>query len=153
MQIWVDADACPKAIREILFRAAGRTHTKTTLVANHYLTTPPSPHIKFLQVEPGFDAADLEIVKRVRPGDLVVTGDIPLASDVIDKGGHVIDPRGESYTRDNIEERLNMRELLETLRAGGVETGGPAPLSARDIQAFANRFDRFLVEQGLNKSP
>ncbi|WP_031434011.1 YaiI/YqxD family protein [Methylomarinum vadi] len=151
MQIWVDADACPKAIREILFRAAERTHTLTTFVANHYLTTPPSPHIKFLQVEPGFDEADLEIVKRVRPGDLVVSADIPLASDVIDKGGNVIDPRGERYTRDNIEERLNMRELMETLRAGGVETGGPAALSSRDIQAFANQFDKFLTQQGVNK--
>ncbi len=150
MQIWVDADACPKAVREVLFRAAERTHTRLTLVANHSLFPPPSRYIGFLQVEAGFDAADMEIVKRMYPGDLVVTSDIPLAGEVIEKGGHVINPRGERYTRDNIAECLNMRELMETLRAGGVDTGGPSPIGPRDIQAFANQLDKFFGEQGAN---
>ncbi|WP_305909787.1 YaiI/YqxD family protein [Methylomarinum sp. Ch1-1] len=150
MQIWVDADACPKAIKDILFRAAERTHVTTTLVANHYLATPPSRHIKFLQVSSGFDVADNEIVKRLETSDLVVTGDIPLAADVIGKGGHAINPRGERYTRENINECLNMRDLMETLRASGVETGGPSALGPRDIQAFANQLDKFLAQQGIN---
>lgn len=152
MKIWVDADACPKAIKDILFRAAERTRLTTTLVANHYLATPPSRYIGFLQVGFGFDVADNEIVKRVVAGDLVITGDIVLAAEVIGKGGHAINPRGERYTRDNINECLSMRELMETLRASGVETGGPSALGSRDIQAFANQLDKFLAQQGVNNA-
>lgn len=146
MQIWVDADACPKAIKEILFRAAERMSITTTLVANQFVQTPPSRHIKLLQVKSDFDVADVEIVKRVSAGDLVITGDIPLAHEVIGKGGHAINPRGERYTPDNIKERLNMRDFMDTLRASGINTGGPSALNARDIQAFANQLDRFLAQ-------
>lgn len=147
MQIWVDADACPKPIKEILFRMAERTRITTTLVANQYLQTPPSRHIKFLQVQLGYDVADSEIVKRMVVGDLVITGDIPLAYDVINKGGHAINPRGERYTVENIRERLNMRDFLDALRAGGIDTGGQAAMCARDIQSFANQLDKFLAQQ------
>lgn len=148
MQIWVDADACPKPIKDILFRAANRTKTMTTLVANHTLPIPPSRHIAFLQVKSGYDVADNEIVKRLSPGDLVITGDIPLASEVIGKGGHAVNPRGERYTSDTIKERLNMRDFMDSLRASGIDTGGPSALNARDVQAFANQLDRFLAQQG-----
>jgi len=151
MQIWVDADACPKAIKDILFRVADRTAITITLVANQYLQTPPSRHIKFLQVKSGFDVADNEIVKRLSVGDLVITGDIPLAYDVISKGGHAINPRGERYTQDSIKERLNMRDFMETLRASGINTGGPSVLNARDIQAFANQLDKLLTQHGEGK--
>ncbi|MFZ2451781.1 MAG: YaiI/YqxD family protein [Methylovulum miyakonense] len=147
MQIWVDADACPKAIKDILFRAAERLAITTTLVANHKLATPPSRHIKFLQVNAGFDVADNEIVKRLTEGDLVITGDIPLANEVLDKGGHAINPRGELYTVETIKERLNMRDFMDSLRSSGINTGGPAALSPRDIQAFANQLDKFLVRK------
>ncbi|MGJ0515030.1 MAG: YaiI/YqxD family protein [Methylomicrobium sp.] len=147
MQIWVDADACPKAIKEILFRAAERMAITTTLVANQFVQTPPSRYIKRLQVTSGFDAADNEIVKRMNADDLVITGDIPLAHEVLGKGGHAINPRGERYTPDNIKERLNMRDFMDTLRASGINTGGPAALNARDIQAFANQLDRFLARR------
>ncbi|MGR9117369.1 MAG: YaiI/YqxD family protein [Gammaproteobacteria bacterium] len=146
MQIWVDADACPKAVKDILFRAANRTSTTMTLVANQYLQTPPSRYIKFVQVKAGYDVADNEIVKRLNAGDLVITGDIPLASEVIGKGGHAINPRGERYTHDNIKERLNMRDFMDTLRASGIDTGGPNALNSRDIQAFANQLDKFLAQ-------
>jgi uncharacterized protein len=146
MQIWVDADACPKAIKGILFRAAERMAITTTLVANQFIQTPPSRHIKLLQVKSGFDVADNEIIKRVSAGDLVITGDIPLAHEVIGKGGHAINPRGERYTEDNIKERLNMRDFMDTLRSSGINTGGPLALNARDIQAFANQLDRFLAQ-------
>jgi uncharacterized protein YaiI (UPF0178 family) len=151
MQIWVDADACPKAVKDILFRAATRTETTITLVANQYLQIPPSRHIKFLQVKSGFDVADNEIVKRLNAGDLVITNDIPLASEVIDQGGHALNPRGERYTQDNIRERLNMRDFMDTLRASGIDTGGPSALNSRDIQAFANQLDRFLAHQSRKK--
>jgi len=146
MQIWVDADACPKAIKDILFRMAERTGITTTLVANHYLQTPPSRYIKFLQVKTGYDVADNEIVKKLSAGDLVITADIPLAYDVIAIGGHAINPRGERYTPDNIKERLNMRDFMDTLRASGIDTGGPAALNSRDIQGFANQLDKFLAQ-------
>ncbi|MDD5265599.1 MAG: YaiI/YqxD family protein [Methylococcales bacterium] len=148
MQIWVDADACPKAIKDILFRAAERTGIMTILVANQYLQTPPSRYIKSILVTSGYDVADNEIVKRLRAGDLVITGDIPLAYEVIGKGGHAINPRGERYTQDTIKERLSMRDLMDTLRASGINTGGPSALTSRDIQAFANQLDKFLAEQG-----
>lgn len=147
MQIWVDADACPKAIKEILFRAAERTAITTTLVANQFVQTPPSRYIKLLQVKSGYDVADNEIIKRLHAGDLVITGDIPLANEVIGKGGHAINPRGERYTQDNIKERLNMRDFMDTLRASGISTGGPAALNARDIQAFANQLDKLLRQR------
>ena len=151
MQIWVDADACPKTIKDILFRMAERTGITTTLVANQYLQTPPSRYIKFLQVKSGYDVADNEIVKRLNIGDLVITGDIPLAYEVIDKGGHAINPRGEQYTQDTIKERLNMRDFMDTLRSSGIDTGGPSVLNSRDIQAFANQLDKFLAQQGPKK--
>ncbi len=152
MQIWVDADACPKAIKDILFRVAERLGITTTLVANHTLQTPPSRYIQFMQVKSGFDVADNEIVNRLSSGDLVITGDIPLAYEVLCKGGHAINPRGELYTQDTIKERLNMRDFMDTLRSSGVDTGGPAALSSRDIQAFANQLDKFLAKQGRQYS-
>jgi uncharacterized protein len=145
MQIWVDADACPKVIKEILFRAAERVQVPVILVANHPLQTPRSRWVRSLQVSSGFDVADNEIVRRLSPGDLVVTADIPLAWEVIEKGGHALNPRGERYTRDTIRERLGMRDFMETLRASGVDTGGPSTLSQKDRQAFANQLDRFLA--------
>ncbi len=146
MKIWVDADACPVVIKEILFKAAARTKILTTLVANRYVQTPPSPYIKMLQVASGFDVADNEIVKRVMEGDLVITGDIPLAAEVIEKGGHALNPRGELYTLDSIKQRLNMRDFMDTMRASGVHTGGQAPLSQSDRQAFANHLDKLLTQ-------
>ena len=147
MKIWVDADACPKAIKDILFRVAERLSITTTLVANHTLQTPPSRFIQFLQVKSGFDVTDNEIVKRLMVGDLVITSDIPLAYEVLCGGGHAINPRGELYTQDNIKERLIMRDFMDNLRSSGIDTGGPAALSSRDVQAFANQLDKFLVKQ------
>jgi uncharacterized protein YaiI (UPF0178 family) len=147
MKIWVDADACPVVVKEILFRAANRTGVELTLVANQSLSTPPSPNIKSLQVPRGFDVADDEIVKRVNEGDLVITSDIPLAAEVIDKGGHALSPRGEMFTTENIRARLNMRDFLDTMRSSGVETGGgPSAFSQRDKQEFANNLDRLLAK-------
>ena len=147
MKIWVDADACPKAIKEILFRAAKRAQVQVTLVANQSLRTPSSQHIKSMQVSSGFDVADDEIVRQVAAGDLVVTADIPLAAQVVDKGAHALNPRGELYTPDNIKARLNLRDFMATLRDSGVNTGGPAPLSQGDRQAFANHLDRLLAKR------
>lgn len=146
MQIWVDADACPKVIKEILFRAAERKAVKLTLVANQPLRTPASAYIESLVVAAGFDVADDKIVELLTPGDLVVTADIPLAAATIDKGGHALNPRGELYTTDNIQERLAVRNMLDELRGCGVETGGPPALNAGDRQAFANQLDRFLTQ-------
>lgn len=148
MKIWVDADACPVVIKEILFKAAQRTQTLVTLVANQSVSKPKSPYIKMLQVSSGFDVADDEIVKLVESGDLVITSDIPLAAEVIEKGGHALGPRGELHTPDNIRARLNMRDFLDTMRASGEHTGGPPPLSQGDRQAFANHLDHFLVKKG-----
>ena len=150
MKIWVDADACPVVIKEILFRVANRTKIVVTLVANQYIRTPPSPHIKFIQVAAGFDVADNEIVKRVERGDIVITGDIPLASDVIEKDATAINPRGELYSKENIKARLNMRDFMETLRSSGVNTGGPPPLNQTDRQNFANQLDRLLAKYAKN---
>jgi len=152
MKIWVDADACPGVIKEILFRAAERTQSQVTLVANQYIPTPRSRFITSVQVSQGFDVADNEIVRRLAAGDLVITADIPLAADVIDKGGHALNPRGELYTTDNIRQRLSMRDFMETMRASGVDTGGPAALSQSDRQAFANQLDRFLVRSRQDDS-
>ncbi len=147
MKIWVDADACPVAIREILFRAAARTGTRVTLIANQQLPVPRSPHIKMIQVAAGFDIADDEIVNRMGPGDLVVTSDIPLAAEAIGKQGHVLSPRGERLTADNIGARLNVRDFMESMRASGVATGGPPALSQSDRKAFADELDRLLAKQ------
>ena len=144
MHIWVDADACPVVIKEILFRAADRTGTATTLVANQPLRVPPSPNLRFLQVSAGFDVADNEIVRRVEPGDLVITADIPLAAEAIDKGAVALSPRGDLYTRDNIRARLNMRDFMESLRSSGIDTGGPAAMNHGDRKAFADQLDRLL---------
>ncbi|TCT21922.1 YaiI/YqxD family protein [Thiobaca trueperi] len=147
MRIWVDADACPRVIRDILFRAAERVGVAITLVANQPMSLPPSRLIRSIQVAPGFDVADNEIVKRLEPGDLVITADIPLAAEVIAKDAHALNPRGQLYTRENIRERLNMRDFMETLRSTGVNTGGPATLGERDRQAFANALDAFLTRR------
>ena len=145
MRIWVDADACPNVIKNILFRAAERAHVILTLVANQPIKTPPSQYIRALQVPPGFDVADERIVELARAGDLVITADIPLAAGVIEKGGYVLDPRGDTYTKDNIKERLAMRKLMDELRSSGIDTGGPATFGSADRQAFANRLDGFLA--------
>lgn len=144
MKIWVDADACPGVIKEILFRAANREKLELILVANKAIRVPKSPYIKLQVVVAGFDVADNEIVKQVSPGDIVITSDIPLAAEVIEKEGHALSPRGELYTIDNIKARLNMRDFMETMRASGVQTGGPPPLSQSDRQAFANHLDRLV---------
>jgi len=145
MKIWVDADACPVVIKEILFKAAKRTSVQVTLVANHYLKTPSLKNISFLQVPSGFDVADNEIVRQLKKGDLVITGDIPLAAEVIEKGAHALNPRGELYTTDNIKARLNMRDFMDNLRSSGIDTGGAPPLNQADRQVFANNLDRFLT--------
>ncbi len=146
MNIWVDADACPVVIKEILFRAAVRKKIQVTLVANHQMQIPKSPFIQFVQVTSGFDVADNEIVKRIEKGDLVITGDIPLAAEVIEKEALALNPRGEMYTTENIKQRLNMRDFMETMRSSGVEVGGgPPPLNQKDRQAFANHLDRLLL--------
>lgn len=147
MRIWVDADACPRVIKDILFRAAERKKVRLTLVANQPMRIPASPFIDTLVVPAGLDMADDRIVELLAPGDLVVTADIPLAAAVIARAGHAINPRGELYTPDNIQERLAVRNMLDELRGCGVETGGPAALGAGDRQAFANQLDRFLARQ------
>lgn len=146
-QIWVDADACPGVIKDILFRAAERAKVPVTLVANQWLRTPPSRYIRSLQVPGGLDVADSEIVNRVQRGDLVVTQDIPLAALVLEKGGIALNPRGELYTPDNMAERLSMRNFMDELRGSGVQTGGPAAFHARDRQAFANQLDRWIAKR------
>jgi len=146
MHIWVDADACPLVIKEILYRAAERLEIPLTLVANKLLGVPRSSWIRALQVSRGFDVADNEIARRLEAGDLVVTADIPLAADVIGRGGHALNPRGEFYSPDNIRERLATRDFMEKLRETGVQTGGPAPLDNTDKKRFADQLDRFLAK-------
>lgn len=146
MKIWVDADACPGVVKDILFRAAARTGVHLALVANQPMSTPSSRNIESIQVSRGFDVADAEIVRRLTAGDLVITGDIPLAAEVIEKGGHALSPRGEMHTTENIRGRLNMRDFMDTMRASGVQTGGgPNAYSQRDKQNFANSLDQFLA--------
>jgi uncharacterized protein len=145
MQIWVDADACPVVIKEILFRAAERTQIATTFVANKLLYVPPSSYLKAIQVAKGFDVADNEIVAMLAAGDLVITADIPLAAQVIEKGGHALNPRGEFYSAENIKERLSMRDFMESLRASGVETSGPSAMQSSDRHTFAKQLDQFLA--------
>ncbi len=150
MKIWVDADACPVVIKEILFKAAQRTGVHLTLVANHSIRIPLSSNIKFLQVTQGFDVADNEIVKKVNESDLVITGDIPLAAEVIEKGAYALNPRGELYSADNIRAILNMRDFMDTLRSSGIDTGGPSALSQADRQSFANHLDKLLSQYTNN---
>lgn len=147
MKIWVDGDACPVVIKEMLFRAAERTSTEVTLVANQYMKTPPSAFINSIQVTKGFDVADNEIVRLSEAGDLVITSDIPLADEVISKGCLALSPRGEMFTRENIKSRLNIRDFMETMRSSGIQTGGPAALDGKDKQAFANQLDRWLAQR------
>lgn len=147
MTIWVDADACPVAVKTILFKAANRAEEPLYLVANQPLQVPPSPYIYTIQVPPGFDVADNEIVKRAEPRDLVITSDIPLAAEVIEQGALALSPRGELMTADSIRARLSMRDFLDTLRSSGVHTGGPPAFSAQDKQAFANQLDRWLAKR------
>jgi uncharacterized protein YaiI (UPF0178 family) len=145
-QIWVDADACPKAIKEILYRAANRVGVPLMLVANQPLQVPGSRYIRSIQVATGFDVADNHIVRQARAGDLVITADIPLAAEVVAKGCLALDPRGDLYTEENIRQRLSMRDFMDTLRSSGVDTGGPASFSPADRQAFANQLDRLLAK-------
>ncbi|MCG7930386.1 MAG: YaiI/YqxD family protein [Candidatus Thiodiazotropha lotti] len=144
-RIWVDADACPKPIKEILFRASDRVRIPVVLVTNQALQVPPSELIRSVQVSAGFDVADDYIVQQAQSGELVITADIPLAAEVIEKGCLVLTPRGERYTADNIRQRLTMRDFLDTMRGSGVDTGGPAAFSHSDRQAFANQLDRLLA--------
>jgi len=144
-QIWVDADSCPKVIKEILFRAADRVGVPLILVANHAIPVPRSPHIRSIQVASGFDVADNYIVQQAQAGDLVITADIPLAAEIVDKDCLALNPRGELYTVENIRQRLNMRDFMDTLRGSGIDTGGQAPFSQSDRMAFANQLDRFLA--------
>lgn len=146
MKIWVDADACPVVIKDILFRAAERTGIEVTLVANQYLKVPAARNITMLQVGSGFDVADNEIVKRCSPSDLVITADIPLADEVLEKGADALNPRGERYSLDTIKAKLSMRDFMDTLRGSGIDTGGPPPLNQGDRKAFANQLDRWLAK-------
>lgn len=148
MNIWVDADACPAVIRDVLFRAARRLAVTTTLVANHHLRVPPSPHLRSVQVSAGFDKADDHIAAVVEPGDLVITGDIPLAARVVDAGGTALNPRGTLYDAETVRQHLGRRDFMEELRASGVQTGGPPALGKSDVQVFANALDRFLARSG-----
>jgi len=151
MKIWVDADACPVVIKEILFRAAERTRIETILVANQPMRVPPSKVISAVQVPSGFDVADDEIVKRVEDGDVVITSDIPLAAEVIEKGALALSPRGGLLTRANIKARLNMRDFLDTLRASGEHTGGPAAMTQADRKTFADQLDRLLNKASVKR--
>ncbi len=146
MQIWVDADACPRPAKEVLFRCANRTQTQVVLVANAYLATPPSKYVKALQVPAGFDVADNEIVARLSPGDLVITADIPLADEVIAKGGAALNPRGTQYTKENIKDHLQRRDMREELRGFGMVSGGPEAYGKKEVQAFANALDRYVTQ-------
>ena len=148
MKIWIDADACPRQIKELLYRTAERCEIILTLVANKAIFFPSSSWIRGIQVAAGPDVADQEIVRLLGPGDLVITADIPLAADVIEKGGFALDPRGDFFSQENIRERLSIRNFLDDLRSNGVETGGPASFSPKDKQAFANQLDRFLAQNG-----
>jgi uncharacterized protein len=147
VQIWVDADACPNVIKEILFRVAERARIMVTLLANQPVAVPRLQYVRAVQVAQGFDVADNEIVLRCEPGDLVITADIPLAAEVIAKGATALNPRGELYTKENVKARLNMRDFMDTMRSSGIHTGGPPALNQRDRQAFANALDRFIARR------
>lgn len=144
MKIWVDADACPVVIKDILFKAANRTQIQTTLLANHHMSVLKSPFIQFVQVSQGFDEADNEIVARCEAGDLVITSDIPLAAEIIEKGGQALSPRGELFSKENIKSLLGMRDFMDTMRSSGEHTGGPAPMNQNDRQQFANQLDKII---------
>jgi len=146
MQIWIDADACPREIKELIFKASKRTNTKVTLVANQPMWTPPSPLVDSIVVGSGANVADQKIVELVQSGDLVITADIPLAADVVEKGAQALDPRGELYTNDNVGQRLAARNLMDELRGGGEITGGPAGFNNKNRQEFANQLDRWLTK-------
>ncbi|MCZ6805044.1 MAG: YaiI/YqxD family protein [Proteobacteria bacterium] len=150
MKIWVDADACPVVIKDILFRAVERTGVQLTLVANQPMRIPPSRNIKFIQVASGFDVADNEIVKRLNAGDLVITSDIPLVAEVIEKGAYALNPRGELYSANNIKARLTMRDFMDTLRTSGIHTEGLPAMSKSDRKAFANHLDKLLTRYARN---
>ena len=150
MRLWVDADACPGVIKEILYRAADRRGIPLILVANQGLRVPASPWIRTVQVEQGFDVADRHIVSQIEYGELLVTADIPLAAAVLDKGAHALNPRGERYSAENIRQQLDLRNFMDSLRSSGVNTGGPPSFSHSDRQAFANQLDKFLA--GLGQS-
>lgn len=150
-QILVDADACPAVIKDILFKASLRTKIRMTLIANHAMKIPPVNWITLLQVQPGFDVADNEIVLRARKNDLVITSDTPLAAEIIANGAHALTPRGQRFTKDNIRQRLNMRDFMDTLRGSGVDTGGPPPMSSRERREFANELDRYLQRYAAKK--
>lgn len=150
VQIWVDADACPNVIKEVLFRAAERKQIHVTLVANQTIKTPPSAYIHTIRVEAGFDVADNEIVKQANAGDLVITADIPLAAEVLEKRAVALNPRGELYTAETIKERLTMRDFMDTLRSSGIQTGGPAGLNQKDRQLFANQLDKWLQKNAAS---
>lgn len=150
MHIWVDADACPGVVKDILFKAARRTKLPLTLLANHSMRIPADQNIKFLHVEGGFDVADNAIVMRASPGDLVITADIPLAAELVGNGVTALNPRGELYTTANIRQRLNMRDFMSTLRDTGVQTGGSAPFNHQDKAAFANALDRWIANANAN---
>ena len=150
MEIWVDADACPVVIKQILFKAAERTKTRVTFIANQFVKTPPSKLVTSIRVAPGFDVADNEIVKRVNNGDLVITADIPLADEVLAKGVEALSPRGEWFSKENIKSKLKMRDFMDTLRSSGVQTGGPSSLSQSDRKAFADHLDRWLLNKQRN---
>jgi uncharacterized protein YaiI (UPF0178 family) len=152
MRIWVDADACPAVVKDILIRAAERLRLPMTLVANKPLRAPVSPYIRTVQVARGLDVADNEIARSLEPGDLVVTADVPLAADVVARGGHALNPRGEFYTPENVRELLSMRDFMEALRGSGVQTGGPQPLDQADRKRFADQLDRFLSRQARTAS-
>jgi uncharacterized protein YaiI (UPF0178 family) len=148
MRIWVDADACPVVVKEILYRAAERRQIPLILVANQSLNTPRSPYISSRRVESGFDVADNYIAAQIQPGDVVITADIPLAAEVLEKGGHAINPRGERYSTDTIRQKLTMRDFMDTLRGSGIQSGGPPPLNQTDRRNFANELDRLLAQSG-----
>lgn len=150
MAIWVDADACPVAIRDILVKAALRTKVELIFVANQPIKTPRVTHIRSVQVSQGFDVADNYIAQKVEADDLLITGDIPLAAEVMEKSAHALNPRGEMYSVDTIRQKLNMRDFMDVMRGSGVQTGGPPPMSAKDRQQFANHLDRYLSKHGGN---
>lgn len=147
-RIWVDADACPRVIKDMLYRVAERAGIEVVLVANQALSTPGSRYIRSVQVSGGFDVADNYIVAQANPGDLVITADIPLAAELVEKGAGVLSPRGERYTTENIRQKLNMRDFMETMRASGEQTGGPPPLGQADRKAFADQLDRLVARWG-----
>ena len=147
MTLWIDADACPKVIKDIIVRASARCQLPVVMVANQALAKPPSPLVRCVQVEAGFDAADNYIVQQAQPGDLVVTQDIPLAAELVAKHITALNPRGELYTAENVRQRLNVRDFMETMRASGIQSGGPAPFSQQDRMRFANALDRWLARQ------